>query len=130
MAYPRVRQTRGPSFVNESGNLGVNQTYNDVDHPDFWAANRISDPIGGDVNTVVTDNQIYKSNVQNNPPMYTTPASQMLTFFPDTQGDFNYFPLHQSSEDPRANYSNVEPTPLEWGLDLDLNLFNHPPPSN
>ncbi|MFS7985999.1 hypothetical protein Hanom_Chr11g01005281 [Helianthus anomalus] len=54
----------------------------------------------------------------------------MLTFFPDTQADFNYFPPHQSLEDPCAHYSNVEPTPLEWGLDLDLNLFNHPPPSN
>ncbi|KAF5794058.1 hypothetical protein HanRHA438_Chr08g0335041 [Helianthus annuus] len=61
---------------------------------------------------------------------FTTPTSHMLTFFPDSQTDYNYFAPNQSQEDHRAQYSNVILTPLDWGQNLDLNLFNHQPPPN
>ncbi|MFS7959582.1 hypothetical protein Hanom_Chr08g00692791 [Helianthus anomalus] len=120
----------GPSCVNENQNndqwgiLGLenmtaisnfdgNQNF-DLEDPDFWALNRISNLITVDVNNVDVDNQIYTGNVQhqtnnepvgtqNNQSVYTTPASHTLTFFPDSQTDYNYFAPNQSQEDIMPN---------------------------
>ncbi|KAJ0765371.1 hypothetical protein HanPI659440_Chr08g0302711 [Helianthus annuus] len=70
----------------------------------------------------------YKNNnlneTQNNQAGFITPTSQVMPFFPSSQSDFQYHAPHQSHEDYRARYTNVEPNPLNWGEDLSL----FPPP--
>ncbi|MFS8018742.1 hypothetical protein Hanom_Chr15g01395611 [Helianthus anomalus] len=61
-------------------------------------------------NDVGNNNQFVHPNVSQ--AGFVTPSSQIMTFMPDNQIDFQYFSHNTSHEDHWSRYQNPEPNPV------------------